>query len=238
VSRRHIYVDIDDVLSQTVESLIDLLERLHDRRIEVAECLHFDLGRSFSLDEASLLDFMDHAHSDEVIVSIEPVAGAAETLDHWSASGDRVTLVTGRPPRTREASLLWLETHGLEHDALHHLDKWNRPSWNEQDLPALRFEEIGDFGFEFAVEDSLETAVRLIEEFEIPVALMDRPWNRELGSLSHRTRDLLVRCRGWDEVATRFGGVDDSREGPHGTRSGTAVSEGSTLGRADEHGEG
>jgi len=208
VSDRRIYVDIDDVLSRTVESLIDLLERLHDRRVAVDDCRDFDLGRSFALDDEALGRFMDHAHADEVIEAIVPVDGAGRVLERWTAAGGRVTLVTGRPPITREASLRWLETHGLPHHELHHLDKWSRPSWNEQGLPALRFEQIGELGFEFAVEDSLETAVRLVEEFEIPVALMDRPWNRAVSGLPRPTRSKLVRCRGWAEVDQSFGIVD------------------------------
>lgn len=232
MSDRRIYVDIDDVLSRTVESLIDLLERLHDRRVAVDDCRHFDLRRSFALDDEALGHFMDHAHADDVIESIAPVEGADGVLERWTAAGGRVTLVTGRPPFTREASLRWLETHGLRHDELHHLDKWSRPGWNEQGLPALRFEQIGELGFEFAVEDSLETAVRLVEEFEIPVALMDRPWNRAVEGLSRRTRANLVRCRGWEEVDRTFGIVDASRPAPGGREgAGRARSVGEKRGR-------
>lgn len=202
---RRIYVDIDDVLSRTIESLIDLLERHHDRRVHVDHVLHFDLEKSFSLEPQQIIELMDHAHKDEVIESIVPAEGASEALDAWSDAGDRVNLVTGRPPITNAASQRWLETHDLRHESLHHLDKWARPSWNEEGLPAISFEEIPDFGFDFAVEDSLETAVRLIDDFEIPVALMDRPWNRDLSSLTKRTRDRLVRCASWDEVRKSFG---------------------------------
>lgn len=204
MSARNIYVDIDDVLSQTIESLIDLLERLHDRRVDLAEVLHFDLEKSFALDRIEIARFMDHAHSDEELQAIRPTEGAARVLDHWSRAGNQIRLVTGRPPMTYHASRRWLETHGLRHDSLHHLDKWNRPDWNREALPALRFEELGSFEFDFAVEDSLETAVRLVEEFEIPVALMDRPWNREVASLSRTTRDGLIRCHGWSDVQKTF----------------------------------
>jgi uncharacterized protein len=204
MSGRSIYVDIDDVLSQTIESLVGLLERLHDRRVEVADVLHFDLEKSFDLDAIEIGRFMDHAHTDESIESILPTAGAAEVLDLWDESGDEIRLVTGRPPTTYEASRRWLETHGLRHAALHHLDKWQRPDWNLNALPALRFEEIGDFGFDFAVEDSLDTAVRLVEEFEIPVALMDRPWNRSVSSISEKTRARMVRCANWQDVEKAF----------------------------------
>ena len=201
---RSIYVDIDDVLSQTIECLIDLLERLHDRRVDVADVLHFDLEKSFALDAREIGHFMDHAHSDEIIESIQPAAGAADVLDQWSESGDEVRLVTGRPPTTYEASRRWLETHGIRHVSLHHLDKWQRPDWNRDALPALRFDELADFGFDFAVEDSLDTAIRLVEEFEIPVALMDRPWNRDLSRLAPRTRSRLLRCHSWQEVEKAF----------------------------------
>jgi uncharacterized HAD superfamily protein len=202
---KRIYVDIDDVLSQTIESLIELLERLHDRRVVLSDVEHFDLEKSFLLESHEIGPFMEEAHTDAMIESIDPTEGAAETLELWVDAGHRVSLVTGRPPATNPASLRWLETHGLRHESLHHLDKWNRPDWNREGLPALGFEEIGRFGFDFAVEDSLDTAVRLVEEFEIPVALMDRPWNRGVSSISSRTMGSMVRCRDWREIHKAFG---------------------------------
>ena len=134
---RRIYVDIDDVLSETIECLIDLLEETHSRRIAVEDVQHFHLERSFGLDEEEIRDFMDRAHADEVIESIMPTEGAAEVLADWDRSGHRVNLVTGRPPSTNAASRRWLERHAIAHVSLHHLDKWNRPSWNRTGLPAL-----------------------------------------------------------------------------------------------------
>lgn len=201
MNTRRVYVDIDDVLSETIERLIDLLEEHHGRRVEVHEVEHFDLERSFDLTASEIVEFMDAAHADAVIESIAPTAGAAAVLDHWDSTGHEITLVTGRPPSTNAASRRWLETHGLAHHGLHHLDKWGRPSWNQDGLPALRFEEIPSLAFDFAVEDSLDTAVRLVEEFGVTVCLMDRPWNRGVGSLSPATNAKLVRCASWEAVA-------------------------------------
>lgn len=198
---RRIYVDIDDVLSQTIECLIDLLEQTHARRVDVEEVRHFHLERSFGLSQTEIHAFMERAHADEVIESIAPIPGATQVLSDWVEIGHEVRLVTGRPPITNRASRRWLERHAIPHAALHHLDKWSRPSWNHTGLPALRFEELPALGFDLAVEDSLDTAVRLVEEFEIPVALMDRPWNRDLGGLSGRAREGLFRCDDWDAVA-------------------------------------
>ena len=201
MSERRIYVDIDDVLAKTIERLIDLLETMHDRRVDPSRVRDFDLTKSFGLDPDEIGPFMDRAHADDVIESIEPSIGAASVLQSWQAAGHRVTLVTGRPPTTNAASRRWLETHDLRHEALFHLDKWNRPSWNLDELPAIGFDEILEFGFDYAIEDSLETAVRLVEDFEIPVALMDRPWNRAVDSLSRKTRTSIVRCNDWAQIA-------------------------------------
>jgi uncharacterized HAD superfamily protein len=205
MSERRIYVDIDDVLSETISRLVDLLEHIHDRRVDPDEVEHFDLSRSFGLDANEIESFMERAHDDDFIESIAPTPGAAEVLSRWQAAGHRVTLVTGRPPKTNAASRRWLEMHDLSHEALHHLDKWNRPDWNLTGLPAIQFDDLSEFCFEFAVEDSLDTAVRLIEEFGIPVALMDRPWNRAVEPIARKTRGLLVRCSNWDQVADVFG---------------------------------
>jgi uncharacterized HAD superfamily protein len=205
MSERRIYVDIDDVISETIARLVDLLEHMHDRRVDPSDVEHFDLSRSFGLDANEIEPFMERAHDDDIIESIEPTPGAADVLSQWQAAGDRVTLVTGRPPKTNAASRRWLEMHDFSHQALHHLDKWNRPGWNLTGLPAIRFNELSEFGFEFAVEDSLDTAVRLIEEFGIPVALMDRPWNRAVEPIAKRTRGLLIRCSNWAQVADAFG---------------------------------
>lgn len=204
MSGRRIYVDIDDVISETIVALADLHERMHDRRVDPNEVEHFDLSESFGLDTDEIESFMERAHADDFIESITPTPGAAEVLSRWDAAGHRITLVTGRPPTTNAASRRWLDLHRIRHEALHHLDKWKRSSWNAAGLPAIRFGDLPDFDFEFAVEDNLDTAVRLIEELEIPVALMDRPWNRAVEVLSRKTRASLIRCSNWKEVATAF----------------------------------
>jgi uncharacterized HAD superfamily protein len=204
VTERRIYVDIDDVLSETIARLVDLLEDIHDRRVDPSQVQHFNLSKSFGLDSDEIESFMQRAHDDDIIESIAPTPGASDVLSRWQAAGHRITLVTGRPPKTNAASRRWLDSHDLSHEALHHLDKWNRPSWNLTGLPAIAFDDLPDFGFEFAVEDHLDTAVRLIEEFEIPVALMDRPWNRAIGPVSRKTRASLVRCANWEQIAEVF----------------------------------
>jgi uncharacterized HAD superfamily protein len=204
MSDRRIYVDIDDVLAQTIARLLDLLEEIHGRRVDLQDITQFDLKQAFGLGENEIEFFMQRGHATDVIESILPMADAIDVLARWSEAGEHIILVTGRPPDTNRASKRWLEAHGVRHDALHHLDKWNRPSWNLEGLPAIGFADIPSFNFDFAVEDNLDTAVRLVEEFGVAVALMDRPWNRSLDSVAESTRSSLVRCLDWSQVETLF----------------------------------
>jgi uncharacterized HAD superfamily protein len=199
-----IYVDIDDVLACTIEGLVALLEETHGRSVDVEDVLYFDLEKSFGLSDSEIGPFMDRAHRDDQLEAIVPTPGAALVLSRWASLGRDVHLVTGRPPTTNASSKRWLSHHGIEHEELHHLDKWSRPSWNETGLQVLRFEDLHEYQFAFAVEDSLETAIRLVEDYDIEVALMDRPWNRDLESVTPATRSRLVRCDGWGAVSTFF----------------------------------
>lgn len=199
-----IYVDIDDVLSQTLASLTDLLAEVHGRRVSYEEVTDFELGESFGLDPQQLEQFFDLAHEDSVMRSIALVEGAPAALGLWSKAGYEIHLLTGRPPSTEAATRGWLENHAIPHASLSFVDKYGRASsWPEGSRP-LTLLDVAEMEFCLAVEDSLEVAAFLAEHLEIEVALMDRPWNRDMDGLVPAIRDRLIRCHGWSEVMRRF----------------------------------
>jgi uncharacterized HAD superfamily protein len=199
-----VYVDLDDVLSQTIRGLLALLEREHGRRVREEEIRHFDLGRSFGLQPHELDDFMRAAHRPEHLEALEPSPGAAPALESWAADGHEVFVMTGRPPSAEAASRRWLDTHGIPHTRLACVDKYGRADWYETGGAALPLEALGELGFSLAVEDSLDVAVHLAEHCEVQVALMDRPWNRDAAGLSEHVSARIVRCRSWTELLQRF----------------------------------
>jgi len=195
-----VYVDLDDVLAHSIEGLIDLLGREHGRRVEVEDVAHFDLGRSFSLDAAELDRFFARAHSREEIAALAPRDGARRVLQGWRSRGLRIHVVTGRPPVCAEASRAWLAAHDMPHDALHFVDKYGRPAERVSDVPYEPVERMLGMSFGWAVEDSLEMALRLACEAGLRVALVDRPWNRTLPDLPAEVARRIVRCLHWGEI--------------------------------------
>jgi uncharacterized HAD superfamily protein len=199
-----VYVDLDDVLSQTIRGLIALLEREHGRRVREEDIRHFDLGRSFGLAPAELDAFMRCAHRPEELGALEPSPGAAAALESWTAGGHEVFVMTGRPPSSEASSRRWLEAHGMSHARLASVDKYGRPDRDSSDKAPLSLDALGRFDFSLAVEDSLDTAIHLAERCQLPVALIDRPWNRDVAGLSEGTLGLIVRCSSWEELLLRF----------------------------------
>lgn len=201
-----IYVDLDDVLGQTGRTFLRLVEARYGRRLEFEELTTYDLGRSLGLDRGELAEFMDAAHEPEVLDAIEPFDGAAGVLSGWLARGYEVWLVTGRPPATEGATRAWLDRHRLPHTSLSFVDKYSAtyPDIHRGFHGGRDLGELLDCGFRLAVEDSLEMAALLAERLEAPVALFDRPWNRDLSPLGSAASERIVRCRDWADISRRF----------------------------------
>ena len=194
---RAIYVDVDDVLAHTVQTLLVLLEERFGRRVRLEEVTTFDLGVSFSLCGAELDSFMAAAHEPEAIERYAPVEGAAEVLRHWMEAGYRVDLVTGRPPSARDSTIRWLERVRIPYHSLECVDKYARHPDARLDL-----EQLSRRDYALVVEDSLEVAARLARRTS--VALLDRPWNRDTSALSEPSRSHIRRVGSWDEIRTLF----------------------------------
>ena len=200
-----VYVDFDDVLAQTALSFTRLLEQSYDKRVALEEITHFDLSRSFDMSRDELEDFMREAHRSERLMAIEPMEGAIETLSVWAAHGWEIEVLTGRPPAADQATRDWLAKHRVPHAGLYFVDKYARydeSAWDGHS-PVLRLEEVADHDYDLIVEDSLETAVRLAATTDAEIVLLDRPWNRDLEGVDHRTAARLGRYSDWHEIARR-----------------------------------
>ncbi|MCL1887779.1 MAG: hypothetical protein FWF96_02775, partial [Kiritimatiellaeota bacterium] len=123
----NVYVDFDDVLCETARGLSTLCARIFGRPVVPYENIRsFNLRESFGLDDAEHEILMDAAHTKDELLAYEPTPNAAETLRAWQAAGLATSVVTGRPPSTRGASLAWLRKHGFPEMPLVFLDKYNR----------------------------------------------------------------------------------------------------------------
>jgi len=200
---RRVYVDFDDVLSETARAIADVVSCRFRKSVPFEELRYFDLDRSFGLTPGQLGELMRFLHDPEMLLRMEPVAAAASTIPAWSAAGCEVCVVTGRPPETAGASEVWLRRHGIPFSSLLFVDKYGRFPQPSGDIRALGLDEFRSERFCLAVEDSADMAEFLVSQMLVPVALMDRPWNAGR-CLDAERSGRVVRCRDWRDVFCRF----------------------------------
>jgi len=188
-----IYVDIDDVLAESTLSFLSILEQDFGKTFAFDQIIDFDLKKSFHLTDLEYEQFFYAIHQPETILGLEPIEGAIHILEEWQKRGYRIVVVTGRPTDAYESSRAWLAKHKVPCDAFIMLDKYSRPGIDRH--IALSLQEFSKMRFTWAVEDSLMMARFLSNDMNIPVALMDRPWN-QTSSLNGR----IVRCQSWQGV--------------------------------------
>jgi uncharacterized HAD superfamily protein len=193
--KKSVYVDFDDVLCLTAQSLLEIVFQQYGKTINYENLTSFDLSKCMDITNENVDKILDIAHSDEKITQNDPVNKASEALSMISDMGYAIDIVTGRPPFTKPASEKWLSIYQVPYDNIYFVNKYSRQGNAYNDKETLSLEDIKNMRFAFAVEDSLDTAVFISNNLDIPVFLLDRPWNRK-GSADPN----IKRCQGWEQI--------------------------------------
>lgn len=192
-----IYVDFDDVICETARSLSVIAKRLFGVDVPFERIRYFDLRKSFGLDAGQYDQLMEAAHEPEAILAYDELPGASCALRKWKDDGHDVDVVTGRPFRTRAASLEWLASHGLADLPVIHVDKYGRePAPLPGEGRSLTLEEFSRLCYDFAVEDSPAALEHLAKMDGCRVAVFSRPWNVNVPLPG----PMFTRADGWQEV--------------------------------------
>ena len=173
-----IYVDLDDVIAATVKSFIDIVKREFGKVVVHEQITDFDLKKSFCLTQSEYEHLFEVAHRPEEILNMDTIEGAVDVLSAWSHKGYHISIVTGRLTSTHESSLEWLAMNNIPYDSFTIVDKYARPDMDPE--IAISLDRLLEMEFCLAVEDSAAMATFLSNDMNTPVALLDRPWNREL----------------------------------------------------------
>ena len=179
-NRMRIYVDFDDVVCETARTLCVWAHEWFGVEVPYERVHWFDLRRSLGLNEEQYQHLMERAHEHDALLQYPPAPDAVETLADWQRQGFDVTIVTGRPASTRDASRAWLARYGLEDVAIIFVDKYQREPPAPPGAPrALTLEEFGALTFDVAVDDAPLALDLLLANPVTRVFVFDRPWNRD-----------------------------------------------------------
>ncbi|MGE5304998.1 MAG: 5' nucleotidase, NT5C type [Alphaproteobacteria bacterium] len=201
-----IYVDMDDVLCYTAQRCLKIIDREFGKAVAFEQLSTFDLGAACALQPEEIAELFRIVHHPDEIIGLEPVEGAVTALRQWTAAGYEIAIVTGRPPPTYDASLEWLTHHQIPYQTLTVVDKYGR--FETASTIGITLSQLAKRQFCWAVEDSLPMASYLADRMRVPVALMDRPWNR-----TDREHSLIGRYSHWDDISKEWPGTDGRGEG-------------------------
>ena len=192
----NIYVDFDDCLCETARHFSGLVMEMYGKDIPYEKIGFFNLQKSFSLTDEQYEEMMARAHTAEVLLSYEETPGAVETVNSWIDAGADVSVITGRPYSSFDASRKWLDDHGLKRAPLYCLNKYGREDFYKGRKFSLELEDYYKMHFDYAVEDS-PSAFRFFDHLpELKVLVYDRPWNRE----HTLPGENYVRCPDWKAI--------------------------------------
>ena len=192
-----IYVDFDDVLSDTTSAFLKILKLEFGKSVNFEDIFSFDLKASFNLSESEYEYFFQRVHQPEVIMEFAPIEGAIEVLAEWIKLGYQISIVTGRLTSAYVASLDWLSQHKVPYHSFMMVDKYSRE--NVDTKIAVSMEEFSEMKFSLAIEDSAKMALHLSQKMGIPVALIDRPWNRRA-----KLNQKITRYTSWYDIQNDF----------------------------------
>lgn len=200
-TKMKIYVDLDDVLARTMEGFIDLLRQNFQLDISYEQITSFDLKRYLPLSAQEYEHFMRTAHDDNVLINLRPERNARNVLAGWAMKGAEIIVATGRPTYAMAVSLRWLQTHTMPVHSLVMVAKYPHSKLlsGRQQCQSLPLSSIPQMSFDLAVEDSVPICEYLAGVANVPVLMLDRPWNR-IPAPRQSVRTPITRVRNWAEI--------------------------------------
>ncbi len=197
------YVDFDDCLCETGRYFSRLASDLFGKNVPYEEMRYFNLQKAFDLTDEQFDRLLIEGHRPEVLLSFEETPGASAVINEWIGKGHEVSIITGRPYSSYEASRAWLDRHGLQDVAVYFLDKYGRESAVRTDEFSLSLDNFFRMKFDYAVEDST-LAFRFFDHLpDLKVMVFDRPWNKDCGFPNANYH----RCCGWENIRENICGI-------------------------------
>ena len=148
------YVDFDDCLCESGRAFARLAHELFGKDVPYEEMRHFNLRDAFDLTDEQYERLLIESYEPDALLSIEETPGASAVINEWIGCGHEVSVITGRPYSTYEASRMWLDRHGLQDAGLFCLDKYGRENAAGRRRFSLAPDDYFRMKFDYAIEDS------------------------------------------------------------------------------------
>ncbi|WP_062046343.1 hypothetical protein [Bacillus sp. JCM 19034] len=171
--------DIDGTITDP-NTFIPYLNKHFKKKLTLDDIVEYDLTSVLGITEEQFWEWMGQFEG--TIYSEAPIAIDAERILHeWNQHHDLI-YITARRKHLSNITHNWFEEKALPFDYIELVGKHDK-------LEAIKKHQI-----EIFFEDKHDNAVAIAEEFNIPVILMDTPYNRLPAP------ELVIRATNWLEA--------------------------------------
>lgn len=182
-------IDIDNVIADSYPSYIIEFNKRFSTNVKYEEIFDFyHLEKHKGIGKKQTSHFIETVlHSEDFQLAIPPFEKPKEIIENWSKSGFVIHYITSRPIAVKKVTLQWLANHGflVRNAKLHLLDI----KLHDKDTDYKK-EIVDKWKVDILIEDNKTIALVM----DIPVLLLDRPWNQ--GKLPENVK----RVKDWEEI--------------------------------------
>ncbi|ADH99830.1 5' nucleotidase, NT5C type [Salisediminibacterium selenitireducens] len=156
-------IDIDGTVTDP-SSFIPYLNQAFKQNLTLQDIKDYDLSIALGITEKEFWAWMTD-HEPKMYKHSFPAADARDILSAWSDQYE-LFYISARPKHVTELTYDWFKEYQIPYDHIELLGQHNK-------LRAVSEHQIDAF-----FEDKHDNAVNIAEEHQIPVILMDTPYNR------------------------------------------------------------
>ena len=168
-------IDIDGTLTE-YDSFIPYFNELLGKQVKPEEIIQYDLHEIFEMEYDAFSNLFDE-HSAPIYEQSHPRPCAQDQLK-WIEERFNIVYITARLKEYEELTSKWIKEHGFPLSPI-------VCTGSHDKIGAIK-----EYNANYMVEDRLENAIHIWEELQIPVYLLNTPYNQaKLPSGVYRVKD-------------------------------------------------
>lgn len=168
--------DIDGVISDFVKTFIELVKKRYDLTLKRADIYCHDLNLVLGISKEERNELIRETLEEDLVLN----PGAQKTIEKLYSEGDKIFILTARPPDLVEVTRAWLKKKNIPYTKLIQLNEGEK--------------YLAEVNLDLIVEDNLDDAIGLSQKVK-NILVYDRPWNQ-----TFNVKGLIKRVFSWNDI--------------------------------------
>ncbi|MEI6352424.1 MAG: hypothetical protein WCO35_00605 [Candidatus Nomurabacteria bacterium] len=188
-------VDIDDILLPFNDGFIKLVNKKLNTDFKIHNWSSRVLEDETKYSKEMIFELLDEFSFSKEAKEVTPIFGAIESIEKMNNLGCELYAITARPLYLEKETKELIKKHFHNHfKEVYHLGSRKKGEYLKVDKGIFSKE----FGINIFIEDSLKNSLD-IAQHNIPVILLDNPWNQE-----ENLPENIFRVKDWNEILQKI----------------------------------